>query len=124
VKHLLQYLFTGAVLLMALIISSGQKNERTGKLRKNPGTEHWEVLAELSSNQLAGFTFPAFSRDPVLVNHSIPVQRSDHESVNSATSRVLFKIQLQIHLDHKLDLDFQSCRTFYHTPRSDDPPLS
>jgi hypothetical protein len=62
VKHYFQYLFTAAVLLVALMIHNGQKDEYADYISGNPVTQHVELLAELSPNQLPGYISPSYNR--------------------------------------------------------------
>jgi hypothetical protein len=122
VKYYFQYLFTAAVLLVALLIYNGQKNECTDHISGNPVTQHVELLAELSLNQLPGYTSPSYNQGPVLVNESIQSHQKGLEYLNSAAYQTQLKTQMQIHLGLKPDLDFQSGQNLYQPSRFADPP--
>jgi hypothetical protein len=121
VKHYFQYLFTAAVLLVALMIHNGQKDEYADYISGNPVTQHVELLAELSPNQLPGYISPSYNQGPVLVNESIWRHHKALEYLNSADYQTQLKTQMQIHLGFKPVLDFQSGQNLYLPSRFADP---
>jgi hypothetical protein len=122
VKHYFQYLFSGAVLLVALMISNGQKNESPNTVTGNPVTDHIELLAELSPGQYFGLTFSSCNHSSVLVKESLLDRHKDHESLDSAVNQTLLKTQMLIHLELKPGLDFQSGQILHHLSGFADPP--
>ena len=123
-KHYFQYLFTAVVLLVALMIFNGQKDGCANHISGNPLNQHVELLAELSSSQLPGYTSPSYNQGSVLVNESIQGHHIAHEYLNSSAYQTLLKTQMEIHLDLKPELVFQSGQILHHPSRIEVPPLT
>jgi len=123
VKNYFQYLFTGALLLVALIIFNRQDSEGTTQDRDTPDIAQIELLAEVNSSQFANSAVPPF-RLTVAVNESFSGNLHRRKFQYFASHQTLYKAQKQLYLELKPDLDFQSGLYLYHHPRFGDPPVA
>lgn len=117
-------MFTGAVLLVALMIFNGQKSECDTLETGNPDIEHIDLQAEVCSNQTAASSVPSYLRYSGVVIEAISGKFNSIEYLNSVEQLIRYNTQMQIHLELKPDLDFQSGQNLHHRSRYDDPPVS
>ena len=117
-------MFSGALLLVALMIFNGQKSECVTQETGNPDIERIELLAEVCSNQLASSSVPSYWHYSRVIIEAISGKFTSIEYLNSVEDLIRFNTQMQIHLELKPGLDFQSGQNLHHRSRYDDPPVS
>ena len=112
-KHYFHFLFTGAVLLVSLMIFNGQKELCDTHATSNPDIEHIDLLAEICSTQIASTSVPSYWHNSGNLNHL--------EYLNTVEHQIRLKTQMQIHLELKPGLDFQSGQNLHPHSRYEDP---
>ena len=118
VKHLFRLLFTGAILLVSLMIFNGQKSEGL-----SPGNEHPDI--ELAGSQ-AEICFARTTSATTLsywrTSGEISVPVSEH--LNDPEYLLRLKKQMQIHRELKPELGYQSGHFLQHHSPFEDPLIS
>ena len=117
-KHLFRLLFTGAILLVSLMIYNGQKNEDISQAREHPDIEHFELQAEICFTRTASATTLSYWR----TSGEIRVPTSEH--LNDPEYLLLLKKQMQIHHDLKPELGYQSGHYLQHHSPFEDPLIA
>ena len=117
-------MFTGAVLLVALMIFNDQKSECVTQETGRPDIEHIELLAEVCSNQLASSSVPSHWRYSGVIIEAISGKFNSIKYLNSVEHLIRFNTQMQIHLELKPDLDFQTGQNLHHYSGYEDPPVA
>jgi len=117
-------MFSCALLLVALMIFNGQKSECVTQETGNPDIERIELLAEVCSNQLASSSVPSYWRYSRVIIEAISGNFNHLEYLNLAEHQIRIKAQMQIHLELKPVIYFQSGQNLHHRSRYDDPPVS
>jgi len=118
VKHLFRLLFTGAILLVSLIIFNGQKNEDFAQVSEHPDIEHVELQAEICFARTASATTLSNWRTSGEIN--VPVS----EHLNDPEYLLRLKKQMQIHRDLKPELGYQSGHYLQHHSLFEDPLIA
>lgn len=116
-------MFTGAVLLVALIIFNSQENKHSTQGADTPDIEQIELLAEVYSNPFTGSTIPSY-RLTVVVSKSFSGNLNHSEYQHFASHQTLFIAQKHLYLELKSDLEFQSGQYLHYHPRFGDPPVA
>ena len=117
-------MFSGALLLVALMIFNGQKNESSIQVADNPDIELAKFLSEVCSNQTAASYGPSNRHNSEVIPESISGDLKHLEYANLAEHQVSIKAQKQIHLGLRPLIDKQSGQSLRHRSSYDDPPLS
>jgi len=118
VKHLSRFLFTGAILLVSLMIFNGQKGESVTQTRENPDIEHIELQAEIcftriaSSSVLSNWRSTGASNVPAKYNTDDPGYK------------LRLKHQIQVHRELLPELDYQSGHYLQHHSSFEDPLIA
>ena len=101
-KHLFRFLFTGAILLVSLLIFNNQKGEYPSKERENPDTALVELHAEICFTRIASSSILSFPR------HSPELWVISSDQIKDTEFLMRQKIQMHIHQEIKPDLSSQS----------------
>ena len=117
-------MFSGALLLGSLIVFNGQKSECDTLETGNPDIEHIDLQAEVCSNKTAASSVPSYRHNSGVVYESISGNLNHLEYLNLAKHLIRIKAQMQIHLELKPVIGFQTGRNLHHRSRYDDPPIS
>jgi len=116
-------MFATALLLGSLILFNSQKSESTRQVAEIPDIEYIDLQAEVPSNTAAASLVPS-KQSSGTVLESITGKLKHPEYLNFAAHQVLIKTQIQIHLELKHLIGFQSDTYLHHRSSYDDPPLS
>jgi len=111
-------LFTGAILMVSLIILNGQKNEDIPQEREHPDIEHIELQAEICFPRIASSSVLSYWRSTGVIMVPVLDNLSDPECLLS------FKNQMRIHRELKPELDFQSGHYLQHHSPFEDPLIA
>ena len=111
-------MFTGAILLVSLIIFNGQKNEDISQEREHPYIEHIELQAEICFARTTSATTLSYWRTSGEI--SVPVS----EHLNDPEYLLRLKKQMQIHRELKPELDYQSGHFLQHHSPFEDPLIA
>lgn len=123
-KNYFRYLLTGALLLVALIISHDQKSEFHTAGIETPEIEQVELLAEVSASQSVRYTDPSSYRlYTALVKESFSERFNIYAFQDFASNQALLKVQTQIYLELKPALEIQSGQYKHHHSMFGDPPV-
>lgn len=123
-KSYFHYLFAGALLLVGLMLFSNQKHEGINKAHEKPDLVQVDLQAEICFNYLFRSSVPLSSLC-TQVEHKI---HSDHlirpEHVNCSEAQILYKSQMQAHLEIKPDMFIQWGQNLNRFSRYGDPPVA
>ncbi|NOR34552.1 MAG: hypothetical protein GQ579_07725 [Bacteroidales bacterium] len=117
-KYLFRLLFTGAILLVSLMIFNGQKSEGLSPGNEHPDIELAGSQAEICFARTTSATTLSYWRS----SGEIRVPSSEH--LNDPEYLVLLKKQMQIHRDLKPELGYQSGHYLQHHSPFEDPLIS
>jgi len=124
VKSYFHYLFAGALLLFGLVLSNNQKHESITRAHEKPEFVQVDLQAEICFCNLFRSSVPLGSLY-TKVEHKI---HSDHlirpEQMNYSEAQILYKAQMQVHLELKPDMVIQSGQNLYRFSRYGDPPVA
>jgi hypothetical protein len=118
VRHLFRFLFTGAILMVSLMIYNGQKGEDITQQEEHPNIEHIELQAEIcsiriaSSSGLSNWQSTGASIVPAKYNTDDPGYK------------LRLKHQIQIHRELLPELDYQSGHYLQHHSSFEDPLIA
>lgn len=123
-KSYFHYLFAGALLLVGLMLFNNQKHEDINRATEKPDLVQVDLQAEICFSNLFRSQVPTGSLYSK-VEHKV---HFDHlirpEQVNCAEAQIIYKAQMQVHLEHKPDMVIQSGQNLYHFSRYGDPPVA
>lgn len=111
-------------MLVGLMLFSNQKHEGINRAAEKPDFVQVDLQAEICFSHLFRSPVPTaslFSK----VEHQI---HSEHlirpEQLNCSEARILYKAQMQVHLELKPDMVIQSGQNLYRFSRYGDPPVA
>jgi hypothetical protein len=124
VKSYFHYLFAGVLLLVGLMLYNNQKNGGINRATEKPDFVQVDFQAEICFSNM--FRSPVPSGDLYTkVEHKI---HTEHlfcpEQVNCSEAQIIYKAQMQLHLELKPDRVIQSGKNLYRFPRYGDPPVA
>lgn len=111
-------MFTGAILLVSLMIFNGQKNEALSPGNTYPDIELAGSQAEICFARTTSATTLSHWR----TSEEISVAVSEH--LNNPAYLLRLKKQMQIHRDLKPELDYQSGHYLQHHSPFEDPLIA
>jgi hypothetical protein len=117
-------MFTGALLLLALLIFDAQKNESCIQVADNPNIELTRLFAEVCPKQASVSYGPSSKHNSEVIPESISGALKHLEHLSLAKHQVCIKTQKQIHLELKPLINKQSGQSLRHRSRYDGPPYS
>lgn len=117
-------MFTGAVLLVSLMIFNGQKDESNTRVTANPDIEHITLTAEIASPQIASTSVSSYWRNSGILSEPVSDYLQYLEYLNFVEHQIRLKAQMQIHQELKPGINIQSGQLLHYRPRYDDPPVS
>jgi hypothetical protein len=124
VKSYFQFLLTGALLLVGLMLYNGQRPENADRTTDHQDYIQVDQQAEVCFSQMFGSSVPSF---PLVVKADYR-SPSDHpnrpEIIHFSTVQNQYKSQMQVHLDLKPGLSVQSGQNLHRFSSYGDPPLA
>ena len=117
-KYLFRFLFTGAILLVSLMIFNGQKNEDLAQAREHPDIEHIELQAEICFMRIASSSVFSYWRSTGVI--MVPVS----DNLYDPGYLLRLKIQTQIHRELKPELNYHSGHYLQHQSPFEEPPIA
>jgi len=118
VKHLFRILFTGAILLVSLIIFNAQKSEDIARQGEPPDIEYIELQSAYCSIRIASSSGFHSWRNSVAIKVPVSDQCNDSEFL------LRLKNQMEIHRELLPELDHQSGHYLQHHSPFEDPLIA